>query len=924
MIDMISVIEELSGLTTRELGEMLKESESFVLQSKADDGGPKQVDMEKLVSSLPLHLLAVCLDLGRGSDLTYVLRGMRFLHSLSELATRHTRLEQVLLDDVKLSEQVMDLIFFVLSILSHWKKENHLGASPFIHTSLVAASLHLLTSYFSSQWHELVHILLAHPKVDIFMDVAFDSLHEDMRILSARLLTYDTKAFSAGPFDSQLTHFICQQCEASLQFLLLLCQQKLFRDRILKNKELCRNGGILSLSLTILKLGVPECLKGSMDIASSISRLKAKILSILLQLCEAESISYLDEVATLEKSMELGQTLALEVLDLLKTAFGRKQKPAASSHHKNYPMGSVLISALRLVDVFSDDSNFRSSFITNTIPFLTQILATPHDDFVSSWCSVNLPVMEDDANLDYDPFGAAELALAAASNMLTEAKANYSCPFRSISMPSIAYAQTRTSCVVKIIANLHVFVPNICEEQERDLFLQKFQKYLLSESPRPSLDHPASNEATTVCRNLGSLSHYAKSLIPNNLLNEEDVQLLSEFAYKLQLWCKSQVGQRTLQVAKSDTSSQMKEDQQLVQQPLPTSANITSVPDSNTDNPPQVVQNIEESTATPSKQEGNARDETPRNRASVNGGLLQNSVGQNLIHLGVARTAMPCYPGASAATSMEVKRCKSADHFRTPETTKGSGLWDDDDERRPKRKKRTIMNDEQVNEIENALVDEPEMHKSATSLQAWAEKLSGQGSEITSSQLKNWLNNRKAKLARIAKERGGPYDGENADKPSTPASYSPSSPSGDSSESAGEESYLPPSRVLRHIQGARAMTPDTSEPITQAELNQNIMTNRPFTRSFSFEPGRLVLLIDNEGNEIGRGEIFQVEGRAQGKSLLESHICIIDVTELKIEKWRELPHPSEASGRTFQEAESMHGGVMRVAWDVVRLAPVLL
>jgi hypothetical protein len=46
-------------------------------------------------------------------------------------------------------------------------------------------------------------------------------------------------------------------------------------------QELCRNGGILSLSLTILKLGVPEGLKGSMDIASSVSRLKAKILSIV-------------------------------------------------------------------------------------------------------------------------------------------------------------------------------------------------------------------------------------------------------------------------------------------------------------------------------------------------------------------------------------------------------------------------------------------------------------------------------------------------------------------------------------------------------------------------------------------------------------------------------------------------------------------
>ena len=71
--------------------------------------------------------------------------------------------------------------------------------------------------------------------------------------------------------------------------------------------------------------------------------------------------------------------------------------------------------------------------------------------------------MEDDANLDYDPFGAADLALLAASNMLTEAKVNHSCHFRSTSMPSIQYAQTRTSCVVKIIANLHVIVPNICE-----------------------------------------------------------------------------------------------------------------------------------------------------------------------------------------------------------------------------------------------------------------------------------------------------------------------------------------------------------------------------------------------------------------------------------------------------------------------------
>ncbi|CAN6363585.1 unnamed protein product [Urochloa humidicola] len=923
MIDMVSAIEELSGLTTKELSEMLKESDSFVLQSKTEDRGPKQVDMEKLVSSLPLHLLAVCLELGQGSDVAYVLRGVRFLHSLCELASRHTRLEQVLLDDVKLSEQVMDLIFFLLSILAHRKKENNFGASPLVHASLVAASLHLLTSYFSSQWHELVHILLAHPKVDIFMDVAFDSLHEDVRLLSIRLSTMGLSVTPVGSLECRLAHFICQQCEASLQFLLLLCQQKLFRDRILKNKELSRNGGILSLSHTILKLVVPECLKGSTDLVASVSRLKAKILSILLQLCEAESVSYLDEVATSPNSMQLGQTLALEVLNLLKTAFGRKQKITTDSHNKSYPMGSVLISALRLVDVFSDDSNFRSSFMINTVPFLTQILAIPHDDFVSSWCSVNLPVIEEDVNLDYDPFGAAEVALLASDNALTEAKANYSCPFRP-SLISLAYAQTRTSCVVKIIANLHVFVPNICAEQERDLFLQNFQKYLVSGSHKQSADRPNDFKASKVCINLGSLSDYAKTLIPN-FLNEEDVQLLSDFSDKLQSWCKSQVGQVARQVAHTDTLSERKEDLHPVQQPLPTQA---STPDSNINNLSKDVQNMEVSTPVPSvNPEGSATDETPKN--TRNGGFLQNAVGQDLVHLGVARTASAGFSTVSSGVNTGHQRTKmdldptssTVDHFKTPELSKESGLQEDEkgdsmyDDRQPKRRKRTIMNDEQIDELEKALVDEPDMHKNAILLQSWSEKLSMQGPEITASQLKNWLNNRKAKLARIAKERGVPFEGENADKPSTPATPHP----GESSESAGEDSYLPPARVLSAISKGRLVSPDGNEITSQAEFSPNMMLSRPFTRSFSFEPGRLVMLVDGDGKEVGQGKIFHAP---PVKSSAESRLCVVDVTELRIEKWRELPHPSEASGRTFQEAEARNGGVIRVPWDVVRLAPV--
>jgi hypothetical protein len=60
MIDMVSAIQELSGLTAKELGEMLKESDSFVLQSKTEDGSPKQVlileCLRMLLIAMPVSL----------------------------------------------------------------------------------------------------------------------------------------------------------------------------------------------------------------------------------------------------------------------------------------------------------------------------------------------------------------------------------------------------------------------------------------------------------------------------------------------------------------------------------------------------------------------------------------------------------------------------------------------------------------------------------------------------------------------------------------------------------------------------------------------------------------------------------------------------------------------------------------------------
>jgi hypothetical protein len=122
----------------------------------------------------------------------------------------------------------------------------------------------------------------------------------------------------------------------------------------------------------------------------------------------------------------------------------------------------------------------------------------------------------------------------------------------------------------------------------------------------------------------------------------------------------------------------------------------------------QDAQNMEVSTPVPPiNPEGNDEDETPKNTVSRNGGFLQNAVGQDLVHLGVARTASggPSVVASGVSTGHQHNRM-------------------DLDERQPKRRKRALMNNEKIDELEKALVDEPEMHKNPVLLQSWSEKLS--------------------------------------------------------------------------------------------------------------------------------------------------------------------------------------------------------
>ncbi|KAL5714039.1 hypothetical protein ACHQM5_016053 [Ranunculus cassubicifolius] len=838
-IDILTAVEELHGLGSQDLNKLLKDSENFVLQLSSEDGSKVQVDVERLARCLPVHLIAVLVSSGGQEDrMPYLLNGFRLLHTFSDLAPRHSKLEQILLEDVRVTEQIMDLIFYTIVVLARYKQVYHaVGLFPIMHSALVACSLHLLTGYISSQWKDLVQVLVAHPEVDLFMDAAFNAVRIDIVFLQIKLSAI--KNGSSSSLVELSTNSLCQHCETSLQFLQSLCQQKLFRERLLRSTELCKNGGILSLVKAILGLYTPPCNEAS-KVAAALSRMKSKVLSILLQLCETESISYLDEVASSPSSMLLAKFVALEVLKLLKTAFGRN-KQLSDSVNDTSPRGLVLLNTMRLVDIFSDDSNFRYFIIINTTHILVEMLLLPHEEFLTSWCSADLPVVEVDASLDYDPFVAtgAALGLLSVAPKTTE-ESIMECTFNLNRLPQASYAQHRASLLVKIIANLHCFVPNICEEQERNLFFNKFIE-CLRRSPNPAI-------GSIVCKNLGFLLEYAASLIPT-FLNEEDVHLLSNFY-------KDFLGFFTVKV---EGNLSQEQDQGKKPQDSHVRDNF-------------LISNVSESN------QGHATRMDPTVRGvSVDhrkSDYPMEGTSESLSYQEKADNT-PLIIETSGSEGSSTRDKESLDQL----LDKSEDPNGEEKQQRRKRK-RSIMNENQVTVIERAATDEPDMIRNAGWLQTWADKLSDHGPQITPGQLKNWLNNRKAKLARASRETSQPTttaaNGGGGGGLSLVNYY-------DSPESDGEE-FCAPSKGIS------------------------------VSKYIRFKPGQYVCLLDKERKEIGKGKVFQVEGIWQGNVLEEIGSCVVDIIELKVERRTRLQYPSDVCGLTFEEAEAKIG-VMRVVWD---------
>ena len=84
-----------------------------------------QIDVEKLAGFLPLHLIAVLISSDKDEALfKYLLCGLRFLHSLCDLAPRQNKLEQV--DFINLTKCfvllfiILFFIFCMVSLVEQW------------------------------------------------------------------------------------------------------------------------------------------------------------------------------------------------------------------------------------------------------------------------------------------------------------------------------------------------------------------------------------------------------------------------------------------------------------------------------------------------------------------------------------------------------------------------------------------------------------------------------------------------------------------------------------------------------------------------------------------------------------------------------------------------------------------------------------
>lgn len=98
---------------------------------------------------------------------------------------------------------------------------------------------------------------------------------------------------------------------------------------------------------------------------------------------------------------------------------------------------------------------------------LTRVFLVPHEEFLCSWCSSDSRAAEGDITLNYDSYSASGQVLGVRSMHTSHASKPVFITNSPASQTSYPFAHQKTSLLVKIVANLTCFVPDLCKGKKK-------------------------------------------------------------------------------------------------------------------------------------------------------------------------------------------------------------------------------------------------------------------------------------------------------------------------------------------------------------------------------------------------------------------------------------------------------------------------
>ncbi|XP_021995724.2 nodulin homeobox-like [Helianthus annuus] len=456
-LDLTSAVKKLHVLSSKDLGKLIRDAKNGIIKYTIN-GSSIEINVENLGRLLVQHIKDIVPSLKPDEQhFKNLLSGLKLLHTLCDIASHHSTLARVFVEDMVVQQEMLNTIFNMIRALSQLGKKINGLSQMVLYSALLSNSMYLLKAFISSEWKDIADVLLAHPEVVDFTTAALTAVRLTINLLQAKPTT---QCINSRMQSNNEVYCLFHLCESSVQFIQSLCKQLLFRERLVEKKELCGGGAVFRLVQDTLNLPQHD----DPILESVVNRLKAKVLSIMLLLCQAESSSFVDMASSTPQSKGFAQATVLKVIEELDTM--------CDGDLKSQTNGLLLLNAMKLTEIFSGASGFKIFIVRNLTELLTRVLSQPQREFLSTWCSYDPEPAEEEIVVDFNPTLAAGHVLGLTSEFNVQHSTWSNCQ-----APQTPYAIQRSSLLVQVLANLTCY-----PEEDNAGFINGFLECLQTES----------------------------------------------------------------------------------------------------------------------------------------------------------------------------------------------------------------------------------------------------------------------------------------------------------------------------------------------------------------------------------------------------------------------------------------------------------